>query len=115
MWYLDAKEQEFDCASGVSLRFRDLRIFVTAKAVFPCKRPCRLVRIEKVGGLIRCFGAAAPRISGLAPPGADVASDAVESLIRNDFELEARAPVAVKGVAEPIIQYRVVSERTPAT
>jgi class 3 adenylate cyclase len=57
----------------------------------------------------------ATRISGLAPPGAVVVSDAVESLIRNDFELEAHRPVAVKGVAEPIIQYRVVSERAPAT
>jgi class 3 adenylate cyclase len=51
-------------------------------------------------------------ISGLAPPGAVVVSDAVESLIRNDFELEARTPVAVKGVTEPIIHYRVFSERT---
>jgi len=52
-------------------------------------------------------------ISGLAPPGAVVVSDAVESLIRNDFELEARAPVAVNGVTQPIIHYRVVSERAP--
>ena len=55
----------------------------------------------------------ATRISGLAPPGAVVVSDAVESLIRNDFELEARPPVAVTGVTEPIIHYRVVSERAP--
>ena len=52
-------------------------------------------------------------ISGLASPGAVVVSDAVESLIRNDFELEARPPVAVTGVTEPIIHYRVVSERAP--
>ena len=32
----------------------------------------------------------AARVSGLAPPGAVVVSDAVEPLIRNDFELEAR-------------------------
>jgi class 3 adenylate cyclase len=52
-------------------------------------------------------------ISGLASLGAVVVSDAVESLIRNDFELEARPPVAVTGVTEPIIHYRVVSERAP--
>lgn len=55
----------------------------------------------------------ATRISGLAPPGAVVVSDAVETLIRNDFELESRPPVAVKGLKEPIIHYRVVSERAP--
>ena len=52
-------------------------------------------------------------ISGLAPAGAVVVLDAVETLIRNDFELEARAPAAVKGLKEPIIHYRVVSERAP--
>jgi len=56
----------------------------------------------------------ATRISGLAPPGAVVVSDAVETLIRNDFELEARPSVAVKGLKEPIIYYRVLSERAPA-
>jgi hypothetical protein len=65
-WYLDAKEQEFDGASGVSLRFRDLRILVTADAVISCKRPCRLVRIEEVGCLNRCL--ARPR-HGLAGGG----------------------------------------------
>ena len=57
----------------------------------------------------------AARVSGLAPPGAVVVSDAVEMLIRNDFELEARPPALVKGVAEPIIHYRVVAERAPAS
>ena len=52
-------------------------------------------------------------ISGLSPPGAVVVSDAVETLIRNDFELEACAPAAIKGVKEPIIHYRVMSERAP--
>ncbi|HTY32825.1 adenylate/guanylate cyclase domain-containing protein [Mycobacterium sp.] len=56
----------------------------------------------------------ATRISGLAPPGAVVVSDAVETLISNDFELEARPPVAVEGLKEPIIYYRVLSERAPA-
>jgi class 3 adenylate cyclase len=55
----------------------------------------------------------ATRISDLAPPGAVVVSDAVETLIRNDFELEARPPVVVKGLKEPIIHYRVVGERVP--
>jgi class 3 adenylate cyclase len=53
-------------------------------------------------------------ISGCAPPGAVVVSDTVETLIQNDFELEACAPVAVKGVKEPVINYLVVSERAPA-
>jgi class 3 adenylate cyclase len=50
-------------------------------------------------------------ISGFAPPGAIVVSDAVETLTRKDFELEACAPAAVKGVKEPVIHYLVVSER----
>jgi class 3 adenylate cyclase len=56
----------------------------------------------------------ATRISGLAPPGAVVVSDAVETLIRNDFELEARAPAAVNGTNEPIAYYQVMSERATA-
>jgi len=53
-------------------------------------------------------------ISGLAPPGAVVVSDAVATLIRNDFELDACASAAIKGVKEPVIHYLVVSERAPA-
>src|SRR4029077_2222253 len=56
----------------------------------------------------------AARVSGLAPPGTVVVSDAVETLIRNDFELETRPAAPVKGVEEPIIHYRVVGERVPA-
>jgi class 3 adenylate cyclase/tetratricopeptide (TPR) repeat protein len=56
----------------------------------------------------------AARVSGLAPPGAVVVSDAVEVLIRNDFELEARPGELVKGVEEPITHYRVVAELAPA-
>jgi class 3 adenylate cyclase len=44
-------------------------------------------------------------ISGFAPPGAVVVSDAVEALIRNHFELEACAPAAVKGVQDSVIHY----------
>jgi predicted ATPase len=43
-----------------------------------------------------------------------VVSDAVEVLIRNNFELEARPAALVKGVEEPITHYRVVAERAPA-
>jgi class 3 adenylate cyclase/tetratricopeptide (TPR) repeat protein len=56
----------------------------------------------------------AARVSGLAPPGAVVVSDAVEALIRNNFELEARPAALVKGVQDPITHYRVVTERAPA-
>jgi class 3 adenylate cyclase len=56
----------------------------------------------------------AARVSGLAPPGTVVVSDAVAMLIRNDFELEARPAARVKGVEEPITHYRVVAERAPA-
>ena len=40
----------------------------------------------------------AARVSGLAPPGAVVVSEAVEPLIRGAFDLEVRPPAAVKGV-----------------
>jgi class 3 adenylate cyclase len=56
----------------------------------------------------------AARVSGVAPPGAVVVSDAVEALIRNNFELEARPAALVKGVEEGITHYRVVAERAPA-
>jgi class 3 adenylate cyclase len=56
----------------------------------------------------------AARVSGLAPPGTVVVSEAVETLIRNHFELEARPAALVKGVEEPITHYRVVAERAPS-
>jgi class 3 adenylate cyclase len=56
----------------------------------------------------------AARVSGLAPPGAVVVSDAVEALIRNTFELQRRPAALVKGVEEPITHYRVVGDRVPA-
>ncbi|MGO8937442.1 MAG: adenylate/guanylate cyclase domain-containing protein [Mycobacterium sp.] len=56
----------------------------------------------------------AARVSGLAPPGAVVVSDAVEVLIHNNFELEACPAALVKGVEEPITHYRVLAERAPA-
>jgi class 3 adenylate cyclase/tetratricopeptide (TPR) repeat protein len=56
----------------------------------------------------------AARVSGLAPPGTVVVSDAVKMLIDNDFELEERPATLVKGVEQPITHYLVVSERAPA-
>jgi class 3 adenylate cyclase/tetratricopeptide (TPR) repeat protein len=56
----------------------------------------------------------AARVCGLAPPGAVVVSDAVEPLVRNDFELEGRSAAAVKGVEQLITHYRVVGERPSA-
>ncbi len=57
----------------------------------------------------------AARVSGLAPPGAVVISDAVAPLIRNTFELQECPPAAVKGVTEPITHHRVLGEQaTPA-
>ena len=53
----------------------------------------------------------AARVSGLAPPGTVVVSDAVEPLVRNAFELEARPPAAVKGVEGLIAHHRVIGER----
>ncbi len=54
----------------------------------------------------------AARVSSLAPPGAVVVSDTVESLICNNFELEERPAAPVKGVQEPVKHYRVVAERS---
>ena len=57
----------------------------------------------------------AVRVSGLAPPGCVVLSAAVESLVRNDFELEDRPAAPVKGMEELITHYRLLGERvTPA-
>jgi class 3 adenylate cyclase/tetratricopeptide (TPR) repeat protein len=53
----------------------------------------------------------AARVSGLAPPGSVVVSEAVSPLIDRVFELEARPPTAVKGIADPVAHHRVVAER----
>ena len=57
----------------------------------------------------------AARVSGLAPPGAVVVSDAVEALVRDAFELAAREPAAVKGVDGLVAHHEVIGERTGAT
>ena len=56
----------------------------------------------------------AARVSGLAAPGSVVVSDAVEPLVRNAFELEARPAAAVKGVDGLIAHHLVVGERVEA-
>jgi class 3 adenylate cyclase len=53
----------------------------------------------------------AARVSSLATPGAVVVSDAVERLIRNNFELEFCPEALVKGIEEPIAHHRVLAER----
>ncbi|MUL82196.1 AAA family ATPase [Mycobacterium sp. CBMA247] len=58
----------------------------------------------------------AARVSGLAPPGAVVVSTAVESLVRNDFDLVEQPASIVKGVVDPVAHFRVLGERSwPAT
>ncbi|MBV9088321.1 MAG: AAA family ATPase [Mycobacteriaceae bacterium] len=60
------------------------------------------------------FGMAAnvaARVCSLAPAGSVVASDAVELLTADLFEMEHRAPATVKGVEAPITYYRVIGER----
>ena len=54
------------------------------------------------------------RVSGLAPPGTVVVSEAVAPLIGDVFELQARPPTAVKGVKGPIACHLVLGERADA-
>ena len=53
----------------------------------------------------------AARVSGLAPPGTGVVSDAVAPLIRDAFELQGRPASAVKGVDGLIAHHQVLGER----
>ena len=53
----------------------------------------------------------AARVSGLAPPGSVVVSDAVAPLIRDAFELQGRPASAVKGVDGLIAHHQVLGER----
>ena len=53
----------------------------------------------------------AARVSGLAPPGTVVVSDAVAPLIRDAFELQGRPASAVKGVDGLIAHHQVIGER----
>ena len=53
----------------------------------------------------------AARVSGLAPPGTVVVSDAIAPLIDGIFELESRPPAAVKGIDGLIAHHQVLGER----
>jgi class 3 adenylate cyclase/predicted ATPase len=50
----------------------------------------------------------AARLEGLASPGTVVISEATSRLVREAFALEALGPTALKGVAEPMMVYRVL-------
>jgi class 3 adenylate cyclase/tetratricopeptide (TPR) repeat protein len=52
----------------------------------------------------------AARLCGLAEPGTVAVSDAVAPLVGDWFELDTRAPTAVKGVEVPITAHQVVAE-----
>ena len=56
----------------------------------------------------------AARVSGLAPPGAVVVSDAVAPLIADLFDLETRPPAAAKGVQGLVVHHQVLGERVGA-
>ncbi|WP_308124040.1 adenylate/guanylate cyclase domain-containing protein [Mycolicibacterium xanthum] len=69
------------------------------------------VYLDRVHGDI--YGATvsvATRISGLATPGAVVVSDAVEAVIRDDFDVQEGASATVDSVRESITYYRVLRE-----
>ena len=53
----------------------------------------------------------ASRVSGLAPPGTVVVSNAIEPLVRDHFELEARPGQPVKGIEGLIEHSQVIGER----
>ena len=52
----------------------------------------------------------AERVSGLAPPGTVVVSEAVAPLVGEAFELQARPPAVVKGAEGPITYHLVLGE-----
>ena len=57
----------------------------------------------------------AARVSGLAPPGTVVVSEAVAPLVRDAFELQVRPAAAVKGVDGLIAHHQVLGERAEPT
>jgi class 3 adenylate cyclase/tetratricopeptide (TPR) repeat protein len=57
----------------------------------------------------------ASRVSGLAPPGSVVVSEAIAPLVRDYFELEFRPAQPVKGVDEPVEHHQVLGERVVLT
>lgn len=56
----------------------------------------------------------AARICSLARPGDVTVSMAIERVVRDNFELEARPPQRVKGLDEDVVYYRVAAERDTA-
>jgi hypothetical protein len=72
-----------------------------------------LVYLDPVQDDVYGFAAnLAARVSSLAPPGTVVVSEAIETLVRNDFELQDRPAAPVKGVDGLITHYQVVGERS---
>jgi class 3 adenylate cyclase len=63
---------------------------------------------DDIYGLAANVGA---RLETLAEPGTVVVSGEMRQLVEDCFELEACEPQMVKGVAEPLVPYRVVGER----
>lgn len=71
-----------------------------------------LVRVNLVDGDV--FGLApnlAARLQGVAQPDQVVISEDVLPLIGDAFEIERAAPEQVKGIAEPIVYYRVLGSK----
>jgi class 3 adenylate cyclase len=66
---------------------------------------------DDIYGLAANVGA---RLETLADPGTVVVSAEVRQLVEDRFELEAGKPQKVKGVAEPLVPFRVVGERAVA-
>lgn len=57
----------------------------------------------------------AARISGLAPPGTVMISNAVKSLVHNAFQLVEQTAAAVKGVTDPVAHFQVIAELPNST
>ncbi|HEX3277624.1 MAG TPA: adenylate/guanylate cyclase domain-containing protein [Thermoleophilaceae bacterium] len=63
---------------------------------------------DDIYGLTANVGA---RLHGLAEPGTVVVSDELRQLVEDLFEIEPGEPQVVKGVAEPLVPFRVLCER----
>src|SRR5512145_486367 len=64
---------------------------------------------DDIYGLAANVGA---RLETIADPGTVVVSDEVRRLVEDCFDLEAREPQVVKGVATLLVPFRVVGERS---
>ncbi len=63
---------------------------------------------DDIYGLAANVGA---RLHSLAEPGTVVVSDDVRQLVEDRFDVEAGEPQSVKGLAEPLLPFRVIGER----